>query len=125
MPDNRLAAIGARSIRAAGEGALDAALEQLLRRRPDTRQVENPSEDAYVTAVHRLPPVPADLAPFPDILDARVCDTLRGRGIGQLYTHQADAIIHALSGRHVVVTTPTASGKTLCYNAPILHSILR
>ena len=41
------------------------------------------------------------------------------RGISQLYTHQAQAIDHALAGRNVVVITPTASGKTLCYNAPI------
>ena len=46
---------------------------------------------------------------------------LQDRGIEQLYTHQAEAIEHALAGRHVVVTTPTASGKTLCYNAPVLQ----
>jgi DEAD/DEAH box helicase domain-containing protein len=47
------------------------------------------------------------------------------RGVAQLYTHQAEAITHALAGRHVVVTTPTASGKTLCYNAPVLNAILQ
>ena len=40
------------------------------------------------------------------------------------YTHQAEAMAHALEGRHVVVVTPTASGKTFCYNAPILSTIL-
>ena len=45
---------------------------------------------------------------------------LAARGIDQLYTHQAEAIDHALAGRNVVVVTPTASGKTLCYNAPVL-----
>ena len=50
---------------------------------------------------------------------------LNRRGIDQLYTHQAAAIGHALAGRNVVVTTPTASGKTLCYNAPVLSAILR
>src|SRR5690606_36927447 len=44
--------------------------------------------------------------------------------IAQLYTHQAEAIDHALAGRNVVVVTPTASGKTLCYNVPVLASIL-
>src|SRR6185436_11096157 len=53
------------------------------------------------------------------------CEVLRQRGVDQLYTHQAAAIDHALAGRHVVVTTPTASGKTLCYNAPVLSTILR
>src|SRR5205823_7125486 len=47
------------------------------------------------------------------------------RGIDQLYTHQAEAVDHALAGRHVVVITPTASGKTLCYNAPVLNAILK
>ncbi len=50
---------------------------------------------------------------------------LAARGIGQLYTHQAQAFAHVLEGRHVVTVTPTASGKTLCYNAPVLNAILR
>ncbi len=41
-----------------------------------------------------------------------------------MYLHQAEAIGHALAGRNAVVVTPTASGKTLCYNAPVLHSVL-
>ncbi|MGH9173871.1 MAG: DEAD/DEAH box helicase, partial [Vicinamibacterales bacterium] len=47
------------------------------------------------------------------------------RGIGQLYTHQAEAFAHVTAGRNIVVTTPTASGKTLCYNLPVLDAILR
>jgi DEAD/DEAH box helicase domain-containing protein len=50
---------------------------------------------------------------------------LASRGVDQLYTHQAEAIEHALAGRHTVVITPTASGKTLCYNAPVLDAILK
>ncbi len=50
---------------------------------------------------------------------------LRAKGIEQLYTHQAEAMTHALAGRDVVIITPTASGKTLCYNGPVLSSILR
>ena len=50
---------------------------------------------------------------------------LASRGVDQLYTHQAEAIEHALAGRHTVVITPTASGKTLCYNAPVLDAILQ
>src|SRR6202040_631286 len=45
--------------------------------------------------------------------------------ISQLYTHQADAIERALDRKNVVVITPTASGKTLCYNAPVLYAILQ
>jgi DEAD/DEAH box helicase domain-containing protein len=80
--------------------------------------------DPHITAVRRLPAVEAAYAPFPAALDARLCRALAVRGIAQPYTHQAEAIDHALNGRHVVVVTPTASGKTLCYNVPVLHSVL-
>jgi len=86
--------------------------------RPDT-------PDGWVTAIRRLPARGAQYAPFPDGTDDRLREALTGRGIAQVYTHQAAAIEHALAGRNVVVTTPTASGKTLCYNAPVLSSILK
>ena len=103
------------------DGALDAALERLGGHdldRPDT-------PDLHVTAIRRLPAVAARLTPFPEALDARLRQALRSRGIEELYTHQAATIEHALAGRHTVVITPTASGKTLCYNAPVLHAILQ
>ncbi|MEQ1868992.1 MAG: DEAD/DEAH box helicase [Vicinamibacterales bacterium] len=104
------------------DSALDAVISRLapgqLPDRPD-----NP--DLHVTALRRLPAVPAQYAPFPEALDARLKAALQARGLSQLYIHQAEAIEHALARRNVVVTTPTASGKTLCYNAPILHSILQ
>jgi DEAD/DEAH box helicase domain-containing protein len=105
----------------AHDQALTAALDRLTGGAPD--RVDNP--DAWITTVRRLPPLEARYAPFGESLDARLCDILRDRGIDQLYTHQAAAIDHALAGRNVVVTTPTASGKTLCYNAPVLSTILR
>jgi DEAD/DEAH box helicase domain-containing protein len=83
------------------------------------------SPDAWITAIRRLPPESASFAPFPDRIDERLQAALRERGVEQLYTHQATAIDHILSGRHVVITTPTASGKTLCYNAPVLNAVLR
>jgi DEAD/DEAH box helicase domain-containing protein len=104
------------------DGALQAALERLapgrVGDRPDT-------PDLLVTALRRLPPVAAEYAPFPGGVEERVQQALRSRGVAQLYTHQAEAIDHALAGRNVVVVTPTASGKTLCYNTPILSSILQ
>src|SRR6201988_896303 len=48
-----------------------------------------------------------------------------GHGIARSYTHQDAAVSHTLAGRNVVITTPTASGKTLCYNAPVLSAILQ
>src|SRR5438093_2186149 len=103
------------------DSALDAALARLADGavdRPDT-------PDLHITAVRRLEAADARFAPFPDALDARLTQVLASRGIGQLYTHQAEAIDHALAGRNVVVITPTASGKTLCYNAPVMNAILQ
>jgi DEAD/DEAH box helicase domain-containing protein len=105
----------------AHDQALSAALDRLTGGVPD--RADNP--DGWITTIRRLPPLEARYAPFGDALDPRLCDVLRQRGVDQVYTHQALAIEHALTGRHVVVTTPTASGKTLCYNAPVLSTILR
>jgi DEAD/DEAH box helicase domain-containing protein len=103
------------------DGALDEALERLA-----GGQVDRPdTPDLHVTALRRLPPVAAQFAPFPESLDDRLRAALVARGIAELYTHQAQSIGHAMAGRHVVVITPTASGKTLCYNAPVLNAILQ
>src|SRR5215510_9475573 len=83
------------------------------------------SPEGWVTAVRRLAPRAAEYAPFPDALDERLGRVLAARGIQGFYTHQAVAVGHALAGRNVVITTPTASGKTLCYNAPVLSAILK
>ena len=120
------------------DGALDAALERLAGGRvslhdggrvssqgTEPRSPLADPPDLHVTAVRRLPAVAAQYAPFPAALDERLQRALESRGIARLYTHQAESIEHALAGRNVVVITPTASGKTLCYNAPVLHSILR
>ena len=119
---NELTTTDTRIRRPGRDGALDAALDRLAPGRVPDRP-DNP--DGHVTAVRRMPAVPAEFAPFPEALDPRLKNALASRGIPQLYTHQAEAIGHALAGRNAVVITPTASGKTLCYNAPILHSILQ
>ncbi len=77
-----------------------------------------------VVAWEKLAPRPARYAEFPAALDARLVDALRRRGISPLYTHQAAAIESALRGKNVAVVTGTASGKTLCYNLPVLHTLL-
>ncbi len=82
-------------------------------------------EGVVVTAWHRFPAEPAQFADYPDAVDDRLRAALAAGGIARPYVHQAEAMAHALEGRHVVTITPTASGKTLCYNAPVLSGILR
>ncbi|HLZ10693.1 MAG TPA: DEAD/DEAH box helicase, partial [Chloroflexota bacterium] len=77
-----------------------------------------------ITAVHRLPERPARYGEWPASLDGRIVGALAKRGIARPYTHQAEAIARVLDGDNVVVVTPTASGKTMCYNVPVLHAIL-
>lgn len=72
-----------------------------------------------------LPAREARYAPFPQALDQRLLPALQRRGIHQLYSHQSHAVQEILAGRDVVVVTPTASGKTMCYNLPVLSSILQ
>jgi DEAD/DEAH box helicase domain-containing protein len=72
----------------------------------------------------RRPASAARHAPLPEELDPRLAAALAGRGISQLYSHQRAAWDQVQAGRHVAVVTPTASGKTLCYNLPVLQGAL-
>ncbi|HPG82530.1 MAG TPA: DEAD/DEAH box helicase, partial [bacterium] len=78
-----------------------------------------------VTLWKEIEPQPARFLPFPEALDPRLISTLQKHGISRLYTHQAEAIRHLLRGENTVVVTPTASGKTLCYNIPVLDAVLK
>ena len=89
------------------------------------RWERSPAIAPHLAAVRHLPARPARYGPWPPALDSRLTAVLHQRGITQLYLHQARALDAALAGRHVVVVTPTASGKTLCYNLPILHTLLQ
>ncbi|MBY0503677.1 MAG: DEAD/DEAH box helicase [Bryobacteraceae bacterium] len=77
-----------------------------------------------IRAVHHIPARPAEFADFPAALDPRLRQMLAGRGIDQLYSHQSEAFSHIEAGRNTVIVTPTASGKTLCYNLPVLQTLL-
>jgi DEAD/DEAH box helicase domain-containing protein len=103
------------------EQALQAAMQHLV---PSWHQDYPDSPEEIVTAVRRMPPAEAEFSPMPAGIDSRLVDALASRGISQLFTHQAAAAACAMRGESVVVTTPTASGKTLCYNVPVLNAIL-
>jgi DEAD/DEAH box helicase domain-containing protein len=65
------------------------------------------------------------LAPLPDELDPRVREALASAGVTELFAHQAEAWEAAARGEHLIVTTGTASGKTLAFNLPILDALAR
>jgi DEAD/DEAH box helicase domain-containing protein len=73
---------------------------------------------------YETPARPARTAPFPAWVDPHLVKVMREQGVRELYTHQHDAVEAVHRGEHVVVVTPTASGKTLCYNLPVLNTIL-
>lgn len=96
---------------------LDDPVRQLLRR------IERRYK-GRITGSVVFPERPARLLPFPSELDPRVASALRSHGIRELYSHQRQAWDAITAGRHTVVVTPTASGKTLCYNLPVLQAAL-
>ncbi len=79
---------------------------------------------ARITGELVVPAKRGEYAPLPAGLDARLVAALAGRGIDRLYTHQSSAWSSVQAGRHSVIVTPTASGKTLCYNLPVLQAAL-
>jgi len=78
-----------------------------------------------ITAVRHFEARPAVFAAFPSSLDPRLVESLRSRGVQQLYSHQARAFEIVAKGENLVVVTPTASGKTLCYNLPVLQALVQ
>lgn len=75
-------------------------------------------------AWHELPAAEARYGEFPANFDPRLVEALKNDSIEKLYTHQTDSLNAVLNGDNIVVVTPTASGKTLCYNLPVIQSIL-
>ncbi len=92
--------------------------ELLSRKENDRRFMEN------VRAIKQLPASEGQFAGFPDWVHPRLQSVLAKKGMGQLYSHQAQAVELVRNNRSVVLVTPTASGKTLCYNLPVLNRVL-
>jgi DEAD/DEAH box helicase domain-containing protein len=78
-----------------------------------------------ITGHLHLPAQPARHADFPETLAPPLAAALAARSIEKLYSHQRQAWDHVTAGRHTVVVTPTASGKSLCYNLPVLDAALK
>jgi DEAD/DEAH box helicase domain-containing protein len=76
-----------------------------------------------IRAIRRTPARPAEYAEFPADLNPKLREVLAHRGIEKPYTHQAEAYDRIAAGANVVIVTPTASGKTLCYNLPVLDRL--
>ncbi|MEN5115928.1 DEAD/DEAH box helicase [Luteimonas sp. TWI662] len=77
-----------------------------------------------ITGSLLLPGQPGRYAPMPGEVPEALARALRSRGIDRLYSHQAQAWAATQAGRHVVVATPTASGKSLCYTLPVLSAAI-
>ncbi|MGA2511112.1 MAG: DEAD/DEAH box helicase [Candidatus Acidiferrales bacterium] len=88
------------------------------------RRLGEPGRDEVLTAVRHIPAREAQFRPMPAWVRPELAAAYRAKGIDQLYSHQAAAAELARAGKDFVVVTPTASGKTLCYNLPVLNAIL-
>ena len=82
-------------------------------------------EGEVLTAVRHYPAREARWAEFPEWVDRDLRAAYGAKGIRQLYTHQRAAAEAVHAGKNIVIVTPTASGKTLCYNLPVVDAILK
>jgi len=84
----------------------------------------NDKTNEIITAVHRIPSREAQWASMPEWVRPELVRAYEAKGIEQLYSHQAEAAERVHQGKNVAIVTPTASGKTLCYNLTVLNAIL-
>src|SRR2546428_8169024 len=83
-----------------------------------------PGYDGQVVYERFVPPRTARYAELSPPLPPALLESLQAQGITRLYTHQVEAVASARQHRHVAVVTPTASGETLCYNLPVLETLM-
>src|SRR5579864_560897 len=81
-------------------------------------------QEEVLTTIRQLPAREAKFRPVPAWVTSALAEAYRDKGIGELYSHQAITAELVHDGKNVVVVTPTASGKTLCYNLPVLNAVL-
>src|SRR5271157_1456897 len=80
--------------------------------------------EEVLTAIRQIPAREAKFRPLPAWVTSPLAEAYREKGIRDLYSHQAATADLVRNGKNVVVVTPTASGKTLCYNLPVLDAVL-
>src|SRR6202165_4867836 len=80
--------------------------------------------ESPIRAIRHQPAREGEFEDHPESVAPLLRQTLESRGIARLYRHQAEAFRHCHDGKNVVVVTPTASGKTLCYILPILQRLI-
>lgn len=111
-------------------------MTQLITRREDAPQAllavlkaleieRTLGSEPVLTTLRHYPAEPARYADYPEALHPRLRQALEAQGYERLYTHQRLAYDLAAEGKSTVVVTPTASGKTLCYNLPVLDRVLK
>ena len=83
-----------------------------------------PTYNAQITHTEHISPCDASYSKVDKPLVSSLQDCLDEHRLLPLYTHQAEAVNNARKGRNVMVSTSSASGKTLCYNVPVLEAIL-
>jgi DEAD/DEAH box helicase domain-containing protein len=87
--------------------------------------LRDPTFRSGVALDHLIPARDPAYAEIPEGVPGNLRDALAARGIQRLYSHQADVFNCVAAGQDTVVVTPTASGKTLCYNLPVLSRVLQ
>jgi DEAD/DEAH box helicase domain-containing protein len=120
------------AVRLAGVTPIDIARSDLARNSSAMARVsqvldgfaERDERGEILTAVRNYPARAAQWAEFPAWVDEKLKKAYSAKGIQQLYSHQAAAAEAVHAGKNIVIVTPTASGKTLCYNLPVLNAIL-
>jgi DEAD/DEAH box helicase domain-containing protein len=81
-------------------------------------------QEEVLTTVRQIPARVAKFRPLPAWVTSALSEAYRAKGIRELYSHQASSAELVRDGKNVVVVTPTSSGKTLCYNLPLLNAVL-
>jgi DEAD/DEAH box helicase domain-containing protein len=105
-----------------GEQMLD--LQPLPLAPPESLHAVVRKLEPVAAATRFVPAREGEYADLPDTIVPPLRDVLAERGIARLYVHQSDAYAEVQAGRNVVIVTPTASGKTLCFNLPVLNALL-